>query len=277
MASTLLDILNNGTSIKAGGIASADAETNQLLKLAQAKTGKVAASTSAPKMSNIGAQSAAATGQAQAQLQNQQFEAKGAQLVAQEGSQDQQFSSANQQLTEQKLQFDDKLKNTTDQLIQDFNNKKSTMTQQERQADAQQIATAARLTSEKYIEKLEREGALSRLGDQQFWEEEYYASVFGANTDLLKQKLGNADWLNIDENDFKMQMGEMDLDTAMQMAYGQASQANKQAKYTAVGKGVTAVADYYSDKAKADKDKGGYDIGETVDTSTDSRDTGSIA
>jgi len=269
MASTLLDILNNGTSIKAGGIASADAETNQLLKLAQAKTGKVAASTSAPKMSNIGAQSAAATGQAQAQLQNQQFEAKGAQLVAQEGSQDQQFSSANQQLTEQKLQFDDKLKNTTDQLIQDFNNKKSTMTQQERQADAQQIATAARLTSEKYIEKLEREGALSRLGDQQFWEEEYYTSVFGANTDLLKQKLGNSDWLNIDENEFKMQMGAMDLDAALQVAYGQASQANKQAKYTAVSTGVSAVAGYSKGSGKTETTN--------MDTSTTSRDTGSMA
>jgi len=246
MASTLAEILKGGTSIKSGGAALADAETNQLLQLAQAKTGKAAASTGAPKISNIGAQVAAATGQAQAQLQDQQFEAKGQQLIAQEGAQEQAASAANAQVTEQGLAMREVFSNKTKELLQNAKQKNLSMDRDDDRAELQQLGMAARLSSEQYVEQLEREGALGRLEDAQSWERAYTSSLFDEELGLLRIKLGHADIMNMDKSEFNDKLSRMNINDALAIAAGNFSQEIKQGKYKAAGNTVSAVVDYNS-------------------------------
>ena len=246
MASTLAEILKGGTSIQSGGAALADAETNQLIQLAQAKTGKAAASTSAPKMSNLGAQTAAATGQVQSQLQNQQFEAKGQQLIAQEGAQEQAASSANAQVTEQGLAMREVLSNKTKELLQNAKQKNLSMDRDEDRVELQQLGISARLASEKYVEQLEREGALGRLEEAQSWERAYTSSVFDNELELLQIKLGHADIMNMDKNEFNDKLSRMNINDALAIASGAFSQEIKQGKYKAAATAMSSVVDYNS-------------------------------
>lgn len=247
MANNLMDILRNGTRLSPSGTAIADDQTTGVQSTAQATTGKT---TAAPqqRISNIQAQVAGAEAQAIGTQNNQNFQAAASNLMEQKGMQDESFALQSAGMEERRLANRDQLANRTAELLQQLKQGKESLSLDKQRADLDQIGVMTRLSDEKYITNLQREGNLARLNDQTNWETEYTRAVLDANHDLLKQALGNKDILNINQNEFKKLIEEMDINFAIQLAVNENKAASQQAQYKAAGDIVSGVTEYAARK-----------------------------
>lgn len=249
MAGTLMDAIKSNMGQAAAGNALPGQQASQApvtdqtqaaQGLLRAKTGKqVAGAGSEGVTSNIGEQQAAQQTKMGMQQLGQQAQLGQQQLAGQNAAQQQQQQQGMQQV-QQAGQFNTiqtKLA-VTNQLNQ-LQQQKGQLDTQQYAAQLEQVGTALRLQNQQYVDQLQNEGTKARLDDQNQFNLQLQQSVFGDNTALLKQQLGNQDVLNVNDQQFKQAMQKIDLSTSIEMLQNQAQTAKQQAIWTGVG-GIVA-------------------------------------
>lgn len=120
-------------------------------------------------------------------------------------------------------------------------------------AKLEQIAHTMRLADKKYTDKLEMEGQRQRLDNELAFKEALQKSIFGSNTDLLTQGLGNKSVLEASDREFAERMGQMDIETALKFADNEMRDAKQAATIGAVGSLATAGIGAYGQYANSPK------------------------
>jgi len=221
-------------------------QSANLRQLLAAKSGKAGATTG-PAISSIQEQQAASDFEQAATTQQKaaQLDVAGQQQAQQ--AQVQQQAQAQQQLVGKRQgmqqQFDQavtKIDNDLQRLQNDLDSKEG------RQALANAIA-ARRLSDEKYITELQRQGKLRRLDNANDFALEAAKSAFGNWKELFANESEFAKMIDMDEAEFQKGLARMNASAARDVLNSQLSAANRSSQYEALGNfgtaGVQAIVD----------------------------------
>lgn len=108
-------------------------------------------------------------------------------------------------------------------------------------AELEQAAHIQAMANKNYVMQLQTIGALNRLQNDIEFNKEAGRLVMGNKVDALVTQLGWKEAFNKDEREFAIQMGQMDIDAAMQILNAEIQQANT----TAIASGVISGASTY--------------------------------
>lgn len=264
---TLAEALRGALSAPAAGLPSGDGEqTSQLQRLLRTKSGIAAAGGGpTPRASALG--EAAAAGEARVASEQQaaagRVEAAGQEQarLAQETESGLQRAGLEEARLAQVQRFNDQL----DGMLQQFGHEQGKLELERDASKAEQLGFAARLSSEKYTDELERAAAESRLADELSFRETLQQTVFGDELALLKTRMGHRDVLSMDRDTAERELGAMDLDFALEMAKAKNRSDAQVAQWGAIGglasggiqAGAAAQQGAFSSDYQRYKDEGG--------------------
>lgn len=273
MASLLDVIRQNSNKTVDPNQAQMTDQTDLASKLLRAKSGKAVGSGDTGA-SNLGEASAVATTQqglkqlgTQAQVQNQGVEQAAA-------GQQQQLDQAKSGI-DQSRRFDTiQTKLQTNQVLNDLERNKGQIDLNKQKGAMEQVGNNLRLQNQQYVDNLQREGKKARLDNELEFKTQLANDVIGAKTSLFKDQMTANQLLDLDNNAFKKQLGNMSIDAAWGMWKDNAKAANTRGIYSAAGGLVTAGIG----AAGSMPSGGGADTGTTVATGDQNvSDAGSIA
>lgn len=236
---SLLDAIRNNSQAMTQGQGVTD-ETSKVANLMRARTGK--ASTGSPiAQSNLGEQGAVAT--TNSTMQNQVAPAAAIQQAGLEQQQAGQQSqlAAQEQGIQQSRKFDSQQSQTkVDQILSDLERNKGTIDFQKDKAALEQVGQNLRLSNQKYVDELQREGSRMRLNDENSFAQEIARVGYGDNQKLLEKNLNNKSILKASDREFQMSMANLGLDASYQMFQNSAAGKAQAAQYTAAGSAITS-------------------------------------
>lgn len=152
-------------------------------------------------------------------------------------------------LRQQQMQQSNSLRKQ--QLLADLGRARGSLDLDRDKAKLEQLAFTMRLSDKQYLDKLEAEGAKKRLDSDLGFKEELQKSIFGSNTDLMKESLGNKDVLAADNREFAQALASIDINAALQMASNEAKDAKAASMIGAVGGLANAGVGYYGSTKNA--------------------------
>lgn len=205
----LLDTIRQNNQAAATQKQGVTDETGKLAALLRAKSGKEVGGGDFSS-SNLGEQQAVANTNTQtASTLAPAVQVQTAGLETQQAAQQQQVDAQKSELA-QNRRFDTiQARIKTDALLQDLEQNKGRIDQQRKDAAVNQVAQNLRLQNSQYIDSLQKEGARSRLDDENSFNEELAKTTFGDNRELLEKSLGNKSILDASDNEFSVAMGQM--------------------------------------------------------------------
>lgn len=236
---TLLDTLKRNLGQAAAPEPVAD-ETGTVQQLLTARKGIVGPATAlGPKGLSVAEAGARAATQQQLGETAQQAQLQGVQLgqAAQEQQQQQQAQAANVEFQRQQNRLQSRIQ--TESILRGLEQGRATLSEDKRQAGMEQIAANLRLQTDSYINQLQLEGARSRLQDDLAFDQAMKQQIASDNISLLQVKLSNQSLLDSNDRDFKKQLAQIDMDTAVQMAKQDAAFSAQQGKIQALGQLAT--------------------------------------
>jgi hypothetical protein len=101
-------------------------------------------------------------------------------------------------------------------------------------AQAEQVGFMLRLSSEQYVERLKIEGSKARLNDRINFTEALQRAMFDEERKLLDENLRFKRLIGATERDFKEQVAEIDIESALAIAGARAQGANAAMKAEAI-------------------------------------------
>lgn len=188
-----------------------------------------------PQQGSLAETVAAAAAKQQQQEDVLQGQMAAAGLEQQAQQQKQEFEQRGAQLDEQTLNIRQQMQNKTQEILQDFVQRRDELDMKQNTSRLQFALASMRLSNDDYLDKLEAEASRSRLEDQAAFEWELTQSVMKDEMDLFKNDLTFKAAMNADERTFKEYIAEMDIDQAIQLAAIEAEAAETQAQYQAYG------------------------------------------
>ena len=252
-------------------------QTDTVRGLLQAKTGKAAVPSSAPRQSSIKEKMA----EQQTQLAGQDLQQQGQIQAAQIGERE---ADIEQRTLQQEQQFQDNLKN----LQSDFNRRSNSMLQQfesgqkrlDNQKDMQDLELLgfeARMQNNQYIDQLKQEGDKLRLDQGSAFKEQLARSVFSDNVQLLQDQLAFKTIVDADDRQFQKEMSDMDIDYAMEMADNAMKSTSARQVTQGVGGLVTAGTQAAVSSGAFNKSKEGAPIQGTPNTTANAQQGASLS
>lgn len=236
---TLLDTLKKNLGQAAAPEAVSD-ETGTVQQLLTARKGIVGPATAlGPKGLSVAEAGARATTQQQLGEAAQQAQLQGMQLsqAAQEQEQQQQAQMSNVEFQRQQNKLQSRVQ--TENILRGLEQGRATLSEEKRQAGMEQVAANLRLQTDSYINQLQLEGARSRLQDDLAFDQAMKQQIAADNISLLQIKLNNQSLLDSNDRDFRKQLAQIDIDTAVQMARQDAAFSAQQGKIQALGQAAT--------------------------------------
>lgn len=125
------------------------------------------------------------------------------------------------------------------QITSSLAKEKRKLSLQQDRANAEQVAFAARLANERYIQELQRAGTIERLGNENTFKEKAMETELGASKDILIKHLATLDIQAASDRDFEKAMSNISLDEWLRIAKSEAKAKNAQA----IASGVTKVVE----------------------------------
>lgn len=242
---TLLDTLKKNLGQAAAPEPVAD-ETGTVQQLLTARKGIVGPATAlGPRGLSVAESGARAQTQQQLGEAAQQAQLQAIQLgqAAQEQEQQQQAQAANIEFQRQQNKLQSRVQ--TENILRGLEQGRTTLSEEKRQAGMEQVAANLRLQTDSYINQLQLEGARSRLQDDLAFDQAMKQQIAADNISLLQIKLNNQSLLDSNDRDFRKQLAQIDIDTAVQMARQDAAFSAQQGKIQALGQtAVTGIAAY---------------------------------
>lgn len=215
-------------------------ETSKLSTLLRAKSGREVGGGDTGA-SNLGEQQAVAN--TNNQMQNIvapaaaiQAAGQGVQAATQEQELNQQKSDIAQSRNLDTVQT----RIRTDALLQNLEQSRGKLDQQQRDASVNQIAQNLRLQNAQYVDSLQREGARNRLDNENDFNQAIAQTTFGDNKELLETSLGNKSILDASDRDFSKAMGSMSTENAYDIFKNDMKSQKERGMYQAIGGLVTA-------------------------------------
>ena len=251
---TLLDALKKNLGGVGASTEPATDETGTVRSLLAAKKGIVGGTPSTPRGLSI--TEAAAKGQTQQQLADVSQAAKLQQTAIEQAAASQQME---QQQREQALQGQKAERNLrtrieTENILQQLEQGKEKLSEQERQAGLERATALLRFQNQDYITTLQREGDKARLKEGNTFAEQMAKDVMNNNQALLQSKLGQMAIRDVGEREFRKELANMGITEAIQIAQQESAFGQKQAGIgTAVELGKVGIQAYGTQQA------GGFD------------------
>lgn len=198
---------------------------------------------------------------AQAQTAEAQEKAKLA-----EAKQKQQEAEIANQLSEEALRIKEQALSTKQQfaakansLIQDLRQNMGRIDVQREEAKMKQLGFLLRLNNEKYVSRLQSEGARKRLTNMESFKDEVINTVFQNQLELADSDLRFKQLLRADERNFQRQAAEMDIDMAWDIMTSMLNDSMIQSRYAAIGQAGKAVIQAgYTYSKETPKQGGGF-------------------
>lgn len=246
---------------------SAGTETAGIQNLLSARTGKATEEEGGPRATNL-----------QEQIQdtlnrNQQTEiAQQAQATATQRGQDQraveqQFQQQNQQLDEQSISQQEAYQRQAQAALSDFQRGIRTLDVSKQGAKVEQLGFQLRLSNQTYIMKLRDAATRDKITSAIGFTEAIQRAIFADEQELLGRDLDFRMFLKYDDAKFTKELANMDIDTAIAIASGQAKDAGAAAFTSGVTKIVEAGATYAAGQPKpaAASNTSGLEVYPTID------------
>jgi hypothetical protein len=192
-----------------------------------------------------GFQEALALGQTRAQeaQQLEQFDLAEQQRKQAEKEARQREKFDRKKLSQQALNLKSQFSQKSSQLLQKFQQDQDQLKFQKKAANAEQLGFYLRLNSEKYIEKLQAEGARNRLQDNVNFKTMAMLDSFQDELDMFKDNLTFAKEMNEKGRASTAEMAIYDLDTALQLALGKSREELERMKFEGISGIVSATAE----------------------------------
>jgi hypothetical protein len=232
---------------------------SQSQKLLQAKSGKAVAPGSTPRQSNVQEQQAQQNALLQGQALAQQIQL-GQQAIQAQATQQAEaikVQSQEQDFQAQKLETD--YLRSEDAALDQYLQGQKKLDLSKDKAKFEQMGFQMRMADSKYIDTLTREAKRSQLDNEVKFKEEMARTVFAEELEMFHDNLDFRNSMFSDKQEFLEQMGQMDLDYALQMGAFANQQAAANSLFTGVGQissgSIQAYGAYSNsqDKEKADE------------------------
>ncbi len=211
---------------------------------------EVAGGEGGPQQGSLAETVAAAAAQQQQQEDILQGQVAAAGLEQQEKEQEQQFQQKTAQLDEQAINVRQQMQNKTQEILQDFVQRRDELDFKANSSRVQYALASMRLSNDDYLDKLEAEGARSRLEDQTAFEWELTQTIMANEMEMFQNDLSFKVAMNADERTFKEYIAEFNIDQAIQLAVAEAEAAEKQAEFQAIGGLASAAVSTVTQGAK---------------------------
>lgn len=202
-------------------------QTRRAAGLLAARSGKQVGAP-AP-MSNLAEQMAGAQTEQQAAQVQQQGQVAAAELGQQQTALAEAERGERADIGLRQKQVEQRASQQKQQILRDLGQGRRTLDAERDRAKLEQLSHTMALGDKQYTDRLQLEGKRARLDDELAFREALQKSIFGSNTDLLKQSLGNKDILEADDREFREMMSGIDIDFAMEMANNELADAKKAA------------------------------------------------
>lgn len=241
---TLLDTIR-GNLEGPKSTAPALGQTEQVRGLIQAKSGKAAPQTSAPRQSSMKERMAAQqAGDAGKQIQ-QQGKIQSAQMGEQQADIQQRASQQEQQTTQSKAEMQQRFDNQISNVLQDFARGNRTLENRKDIAAMEQVGFLARFENQRYVDNLQKAGRQKRMKDSYSFKEEYARQALANHTSIVESDLNFRTLLEADNRTFMNELAQMDATYALQMADIAAKEAATQQMASGVSSLITGGAKMY--------------------------------
>ena len=200
---------------------------------------------------------------AQVKQQEQQGVLSNTQAKQQSDSQDQATQTQNLKLKQQSLTLKQQLANDTENILSQFEQKGELLQTARYKSDVETASFNARMLNDKYINTLKTEGAKARLDSKSAFDEALTMATFSDEHDLLKndtefkklsglQALQFGDNLQDSQREFEKDLGNMNLEMAMQLALSDSDAHNTAIQGGAISDVVKTIGTYYSKTSTGD-------------------------
>lgn len=241
--------------------------TSSLQGLMAARGGKaMSGGAPTPRLSNVQEQvqqNLAAQQQGQVQQQGQ-MQARNIEQAA--ASQQQAVGQAEQEIDANRVEMIDKFAAESERLLRDFSREGRQLNLQKDAAKLEQLGFNLRLADDKYINQLQSEGKKARLNNAANFEFELTKAVFADEQELFNSSLQFKSLMKAKDRDFQRELGEMDIETALQIATSNANAANSATLWGGVANTTSGAISAYgaaknltANELSINKDLGNYD------------------
>lgn len=256
MAQSLFEALNEGQQKSQTENTPKVKDTTQAAQslLSTKLTGKAAAPSAGPGISSQAEKMGITQGQEKVKEGGltQRLQTSG--LAGQAEAQQQKFDIAEKQGIEKLTEMSADFERRSDSILAAFERGEKQLDDQKDALAMEIMGQQARLANKDYLFQLEQEAKKSGLENEIKYKEEMARTIIGENLDFLKTDLAHRRFVSGSQNDFLMEMGQMDISTAMAAANQQIEAANQQSAYAGVGGLVSAGAKGYSKLSEEDYD-----------------------
>jgi len=231
MAKTLLEALRTRKTGAPATVGATDT-TRQVQDALRAKSGRaVSGGGAGPARSSIGEQAAATPatlaqeqlGQQQ-QVQDVQFGLQQQDLAAKE-------KAARSDIGMQRQRQDLKMKLQTQSIMNDLERSGKEMDTARYQTSMEQLGINLRLQNKKYLDELNMNAAQARLTDELEFNEALQKSIFSDLQDIQIEGLEWSTMMNASNREFREQLANININSALRMAEDEAKAANTRAIY----------------------------------------------
>jgi len=230
-------------------------QTEQAQGLLRAKVGAAGTGTEGPRRSSI--QEIAAAQDTQSQLAQGDLANKlqGKQLLQAEEEQtvktEQQFLNLGEDRENMKAQ----MARQTNEILNQFESGIKQLDSARDKAALEQVGFMLRLQDDKYIADLQQNAQRLGLNNDLKFKEEITRTAFEDDMDIFKSNIEFQTFMNMDNRKFQLQLANMDINFAMQMASRELDSQKTQALFTGLGTLTTAGLSY-AEKQPTKKEEG---------------------
>lgn len=227
----------------------------------------------APAPSGPAASSQAAKMGIQAGMQAQQEQALSGRLqdlsqLEQARAQEAQLARGEAAALQTMEQMKQTFENRAQAALQDMGMRQAEMTDQDRANQLENTTRLMRLANSKYVDDINRAGRELRLDEELTAKEELARVQMRDALAALKDETAYRKMMNATEREWNMEMAQMDINTAMEMAMQAANAENQRAKYESLGGlfsgGAQAAAAYQRDKSTDEANVGDFSTSNEV-------------
>lgn len=245
LAETLNKQLNTPTPAPALG------QTEQAQGLLRAKVGGGQTPSEGPRRSSI--QETAAAQDTQSQLAQGALSNKlqGKQLLQAEEEQEVKTEQQFLNLSEDRENTKAQMARQTAEILNQFESGIKQLDSQKDKAELEQVGFMLRLQDDKYIADLQQNAQRLGLDNDLKFREEITRAAYEDDMDIFKNNLEFQTFINMDNRKFQMQVAQMDINFAMNLAEKELDAVKTKTLFTGLGNLGTAGLSYYEQTGSA--------------------------
>lgn len=234
MATTLADIIKRRLGTAEAPVPAADA-TQQQAQVLGAKAGKAAPVAEGVQQTNIGEQQQAQVNQQQLGQIAEEGRIKGAEQEQQGLEQKQSYALAGRELDQKRAQVQQSAQRNFSQIEKEHQMAGNSLDFEKQKALAEQAGFVARLNNEKYVTALQNVAERQRLDSAAAIKDKLVKDAFSDEMAATRNASSFSRILDEGEREWQQRLGEMDINTALQIMNTKLSEESQRMMWQGIG------------------------------------------